>query len=116
MASDAPVSLRSATGVAARAPRRALPSVRFATVTQKARSTVHLWFSQRQDNGQCVALFFKKSPYDLPGVPDVFSSSVLVYAHWVEGGRVGFRQKGNHELHCLRRPAIQVVTDVKLTA
>jgi hypothetical protein len=65
MASDAPVSLRSATGVTARAPRRALPSARLVTVAQKARGTIHLWFSRRQDNGQCAALFYKKSEYGL---------------------------------------------------
>jgi hypothetical protein len=71
MASDAPVSLRSATGVAARAPRRALPSARLVTVAQNARGTIHLWFSRRQDNGQCAALFFKKAAYGLSDVPRV---------------------------------------------
>jgi len=95
MASDAPVWLRSATGVTARAPRRALPSARLVTVAQKARGTIHLWFSRRQDNGQCAALFYKKSEY---GLSDAFAGSWLAYADWGIGAvprgnlRVGERQ------------------------
>jgi hypothetical protein len=71
MTYDAPVSVRSATGFAARS-QSALPSARLATIAQQARGMIHLWFSPRQDNGQYAALFFKKAAYDLP---DGFSRS-----------------------------------------
>ena len=95
MASDAPVWAAIGHRRHSARSRRALPSARLVTVAQKARGTIHLWFSRRQDNGQCAALFYKKSEY---GLSDAFSGSWLAYADWGIGAvprgnlRVGERQ------------------------